>query len=446
MNTNVDPLAAALDEGEGGARFKTTGVKLTRARIQEGVAEARRGARDLVVWCVEPRGFGCRIRASGAASYIFQYRPRGGRRARLRKLTIGRLETYAPDEARQVARRHAQAVAEGRDPQEEKLAARRAPTVFELFERYAAVEGRRLSPRSLLNQRSHMANQLAPLAKMRIDSVRKSDVAAVHARAVSTPYAANRAIATLSALFAFAEREDLLPPNSNPARGVRKYKERHRERMLDGDEVARLWGALIDLQAEEAHRFAAPAIMLGMLTGWRVGEVRSLAWAAVDLGAGEAVIHGKTGERRAPFPGSSLKLLHYLAEASQGYGRGADRGVWVFPSLAGKTRERGPLTDWEHQRTWRKAVAASGVVDVRRHDLRHLIAGVIGMQTGSALRVKEAMGHRSLAMSERYISPISALQRRSTDQAAALVLAIAERGKTAVAEAVGGATEPADTL
>ena len=55
---------------------------------------------------------------------------------------------------------------------------------------------------------------------------------------------------------------------------------------------------------------------------------------------------------------------------------------------------------------------------------------MIGLQTGSALRVKEAMGHRSLAMSERYVAPISALQRRSTDQAAALVLAIAEREET----------------
>ncbi|MEM9726335.1 MAG: integrase family protein, partial [Pseudomonadota bacterium] len=408
------------------------GVKLTRSRILEGVAHAKRKRRDIILWCVEPRGFGCRIRASGAASYIFQYRARGGRRAPVRKLTIGKLETYAPDEARGVARRHAQTVAEGGDPQMEKMALRRTPSLRELFDLYLSTETRRLAPKTIDNMRSHMRAPLAPLAARPIDTIRKSDVAHRMAQLADTPYAANRALATLSALFSFAEQRDLTPPNSNPAKGVRRYPERHRERMMTADEVAALWSALIDLQAEQKHRFAAPAIMLGMLTGWRVGEVRTLRWDAVDMVVHEATILGKTGPRRAPFPRSTHRLLHYLLEVSAAFGQGRHRGAWVFPALAGAAREQGPLSDWEHRRSWEKAVAAAGLRDVRRHDLRHLIAGVIGLQTGSALRVKEAMGHRSLAMSERYVAPISALQRRSTDQAAALVLAIAEREKDAL--------------
>ena len=319
----------------------TKGVRLTKARIAEGVALARRQRRDVILWCVEPPGFGCRIRETGAASFIFQYRPRGGRRSPVRKLTIGKTEVYSPDEARQVARRHAQAVAEGRDPQAEKMSARQIPTLRELFETYLAAEEGRLSPRTLSNARSHMRNQLAPLLATRIDMIRKSDLSALHGRQSETPYAANRAMATLSAVFGFAEARDLLPPNSNPARGLRRYRERNRIRMLTAEEVAALWSALIDLQAEEAHRFAAPAIMLGMLTGWRVGEVRTLRWEAVDMTTYEATISGKTGARRAPFPGSTHKLLHYLAAVSPAYGEGEHRAAWVFPSLAGATRERG---------------------------------------------------------------------------------------------------------
>lgn len=407
--------------------METSGRKLTRARIDEGIVVARKEKRDLIIWCLEPRGFGCRIRRSGAASYIFQYRPRGGRDAPTRKLTLGKLELYTPEEARAVARRHAQAVAEGRDPQLEKMAARRAPTLGDLFESYLAAEGPRLSERTIVNMRSHMRNQLAPLARLRVDEVTRGVVAERHARLSAAPYAANRAMATLSAVFTYAERQELARPGANPVKGLRRYPERHRERMLDAEEIARLWAALIALQADAKHRFAAPAIMMGMLTGWRVGEVRTLAWEAIDLVSREATITGKTGARRAPFPTSTHQLLLYLADASQAHGIGPARGRWVFPSLAGRTAERGPLADWEHDRTWRAALDAAGLEDLRRHDLRHLIAGVIGMQTGSALRVKEAMGHRSIAMSERYIAPISALQRRSTDQAAALVLALAER-------------------
>lgn len=415
--------------------IQTSGLRLTRGRIAEGVEAAQAERRDLILWCVEPKGFGCRIRPSGAASYIFQYRVRGGRTGPVRKLTIGKCETFSPEEARAAARRYAQAVALGRDPQREKMEARRQPTLAELFERYLAEEGRRLSERTVANIRSHLRNQLKPLASIRIDDIRKGDVAALHSALHATPYAANRAMATLSSVFSFAERRDLLPTGSNPVKGLRRYRERHRERMLDAAEVAALWSALIDLQEEERHRFAAPAIMLGMLTGWRVGEVRTLAWERVDLVDYEAIIIGKTGPRRAPFPRSTHALLHYLAEVTPAYGRGQHRGAYVFPSTAGKTRDIGPLSDWEHHRTWAKAVARAGVEDIRRHDLRHLIAGVIGMQTGSALRVKEALGHRSLAISERYVAPISALQRRSTDQAAALVLAFAEGEELALDQA-----------
>ncbi len=412
--------------------IQTSGLRLTRARIVEGVEAAVEAGRDVILWCTEPRGFGCRIRASGASSFIYQYRVRGGRNGPVRKLTIGKTSTFSPEEARAAARQYAQAVALGRDPQREKIAAREQPTLAQLFERYLGEEGRRLSPRTLANVHSHLRNQLKPLANLRIDDIRKGDIASVHGALHATPYAANRAMATLSSVFSFAERRDLLPTGSNPVKGLRRYPERHRERMLDAGEIAALWSALIDLQEIERHRFAAPASMLGMLTGWRVGEVRTLAWENVDLVAYEAVIIGKTGARRAPFPKSTHGLLHYLAEASQAFGRGKHRGAYVFPSTAGKTRDVAPLSDWEHQRTWGKAVERADVVDIRRHDLRHLIAGLVGMQTGSALRVKEALGHRSLAISERYVAPIGALQRRTTDQAAALVLALAEREEGAV--------------
>lgn len=406
---------------------QTSGARLTRARIVQGVEIAQTEARDIILWCVEPIGFGARVRASGAVSFIYQYRVRGGRSGPVRKLTIGKPGAFSVEEARTVAREHARAVALGHDPQRDKMEARAVLTLDELFERYEAEEGKRLSPRTLANARAHMRNQLKPLANARIDDIRKKDVAQLHAKLSDAPYAANRAVATLSSVFAFAERIDLLPTGTNPARGLRRYPEKNRERMLDADEIAKLWSALIDLQREERHVFAAPAIMLGMLTGWRVGEVRTLSWDAVDLAGREAMIVGKTGPRRAPFPSSTEKLFRYLGEVSKPFGVGEDRGRWVFPSLAGKTRERGPVADWEHERTWRAALTAAELHDIRRHDLRHLIAGVIGLQTGSALRVKEAMGHRSIAMSERYVSPISALQRRSTEQAAALVLAVAER-------------------
>lgn len=430
------------DAARAAATIRTSGQRLTRGRIAEGVAFAQTQGRDVVLWCLEPRGFGCRIRPSGAASYIYQYRVRGGRTGPVRKLTIGKVSSFSPEEARKVARDHAQAAALGRDPQREKMDARRVLTVGELHAAWRADETGRLSPRTLLNAASHMRRQLRPLASRRIDDVSRGEVARLHAGLKATPYAANRAIATLSTLYGFAARQGWLAPERNPVKGLRRHREAHRTRMLAAEEVAALWSALIDLQAHARHRFAAPAIMLGMLTGWRVGEVRSLEWPLIDLTRFEATIVGKTGARMAPFPHSTRSLLCWLVEASRGYGRGPARNRYVFPSTAGKFAETAPLSDWEHDRTWRKAVQHAGLQDIRRHDLRHLIAGLIGAQTGSALRVKEALGHRSLAISERYVAPIGALQRQSTDHAAALVLAVAERERNELI--VTSATTEAD--
>ena len=279
--------------------------------------------------------------------------------------------------------------------------------------------------------RSHLRTLLAPFSERPVASIRRAEIAGWHAATTETPYAGNRALATLSTLFSFAERMEMTPPlgegwNGNPVRGVPRHREAHRERMLSSQELSSLWAALLSLEQTPRHRFAAAALRLGALTGWRVGEVRALAWRDIDLDGREATIHGKTGARRAPLPMPAAELLATLRVATRHFGLGEHHGRWAFPSTAGGTAELGPLTDWEHRRTWEKAVMSAGLTDLRRHDLRHLVAGVIGAQTGSALRVKEAMGHRSVAVSERYVSPISTLQRRTTDQAASLILSIAE--------------------
>ncbi|MBX2854086.1 MAG: site-specific integrase [Rhodobacteraceae bacterium] len=413
-------------------------AKLTQKRVGMVIREAMREKRDVMAWCVEPKGFGCRARPSGGASYIFQFRTPGGRAGRTQKITIGKTTTFSPEEARVIARGYAQEVALGRDPRRPGEGAAlepekpSSPTLRALFELFLEQNHARLSPKTLDGMRSHLRAQWADMAERPIDEIRRIDVAGRHAALTETPYAANRALATLSTLFSFAERMELRPIGSNPVRGVQKHKESHRERFMTADEIAALWTALVSLEAIPRHRFAAACIRLGLLTGWRVGEARTLEWRDVDLNGREAMIHGKTGTRCAPLAPPVCALLAPLSQATVHYGLGEHHGRYVFPSTAGVTDEFAPLTDWEHRRSWEKAVEVSGVENIRRHDLRHLVAGVIGMQTGSALRVKEAMGHRSVSVSERYVSPISDLQRRSTDQAAALIVDLATQKTKAV--------------
>jgi hypothetical protein len=59
---------------------------------------------DYVIWDGTLPCFGVRARESGAKSYIVHYRAGRGRKAALRKYTLGSASALTPDEARKLAK------------------------------------------------------------------------------------------------------------------------------------------------------------------------------------------------------------------------------------------------------------------------------------------------------------------------------------------------------
>ena len=79
------------------------------------------------------KGFGVRMKPSGVGSYILQYRNSEGR---TRRLTLGRIASLTPEQARALAKDKQHAIAHGADPSAERRAARKGITVAELCDRY----------------------------------------------------------------------------------------------------------------------------------------------------------------------------------------------------------------------------------------------------------------------------------------------------------------------
>src|SRR5215467_4503171 len=84
---------------------------------------------DHFVWDDTLIGFGVRVQASGAKSYVVKYRAGSGRGAPTRRLTLGRVGTLTPDDARTLAKKNLGAVAHGNDPAALKAAERRAASL-----------------------------------------------------------------------------------------------------------------------------------------------------------------------------------------------------------------------------------------------------------------------------------------------------------------------------
>ncbi|HEY5819589.1 MAG TPA: Arm DNA-binding domain-containing protein [Mesorhizobium sp.] len=85
------------------------------------------------IFDADVRGFGLRVFPSGQKSWVLEYKNiEGGRKASTRRITIGKVSEFTPEEARKLADRLRSQVKVGIDPQHEKAERRKAATVTEL--------------------------------------------------------------------------------------------------------------------------------------------------------------------------------------------------------------------------------------------------------------------------------------------------------------------------
>ncbi|MBW8708559.1 MAG: DUF4102 domain-containing protein, partial [Alphaproteobacteria bacterium] len=98
--------------------------KLTK-RVVDGLQPDPDG-RDVTHFDAEIRGFGVRVKPSGAKSYVLKYRNRFGQQ---RKFHIARVGDVTPDQARDQAIKLRGRIADGKDPVLDRNAERSAVTV-----------------------------------------------------------------------------------------------------------------------------------------------------------------------------------------------------------------------------------------------------------------------------------------------------------------------------
>ena len=147
------------------------------------------------------------------------------------------------------ARRVVNRIKAGEDPVPEPLPARLAggPTVAGLAARYmekhVAVRCKQSTAEGI---RGLLGKYILPeFGKLPLLAVERERVAAFHVRLNGVPYAANRAAALMSRMYAMAADWEMVPDGTNPCRSVRKYPARGRERFLTDTEFRRAHRGLL---------------------------------------------------------------------------------------------------------------------------------------------------------------------------------------------------------
>ncbi|MBB4266680.1 tyrosine-type recombinase/integrase [Roseospira visakhapatnamensis] len=378
------------------------------------------------LWDGELRGFGVRVIASGLKTFVVQYRSAEGRS---RRMTLGRFGPLTVDQARARARVTLGAVAAGDDPAEDRQRQGRPVTVAEVCDWYLAeAEAGRLlgrshrpiKPSTLAMDRSRIETHIKPLLGRRaVRTLTVGDIERMQADIASGATArrrgsgrggattggtgvAARSVTTFRALLGHARRHGVI--KSNPATGARRFPDKHRDRRLSLVEIGRLGVALRDGRPAGLHPTGLAMVRVLLLTGFRIGEARSLQWDWIDHEQGCVRFPDtKSGPQVRVIGRRALDLLTPLPVPGG--------SPFVFPADQGD----GPFTAAPD--TLRRLCAMTGLTDVTPHTLRHTFASVAGDLGFSELTIAALLGHAARGVTQGYVH-IDAAQRLAADRVA----------------------------
>jgi hypothetical protein len=218
-------------------------VKLSKRTIDA----LKPAAKSFIAFDATLKGFGVRVLPSGAKSWIIEYRPDGGGRSvGKRRLKLGDTFELTPSEARNAARIALSRVRLGNDPALDRSAARRQMTVAALAEEFIKDHARAKRKSSTARDYAQVLRKIVvpAIGSRKVDKVTQSTIGRLHLSLKETPYHANKVVAVVGSMYSFAASRHIVPEGFNPARGIQRYPESHRERFLTTAELDRLGAAL----------------------------------------------------------------------------------------------------------------------------------------------------------------------------------------------------------
>jgi integrase len=253
--------------------MKGIAMKLTQRDV--GTVVVPSGKSEVIQFDDAIPGFGYRVRVSGAATWIFQYKLG----SKQRRLTLGSAKAIGAKNAREIASKLHARVRLGEDPAGDKIESRAkaAETFGSILQPFLSVKKTELKARSFQEVERHLLQRARRLHGMQLSAIDRRTVANLltNLAANSGPAAANSIRASLSAFFSWAMREGLA--EANPVIGSNKAAvNASRDRVLTDDELRAIWNAVGD----DAY---GDIVKLLALTGQRRDEIGALRWSEVNL-------------------------------------------------------------------------------------------------------------------------------------------------------------------
>jgi len=349
-------------------------MKLTKLRV-EAFPIPTDG--QVFYWDDELRGFGVRVTASGARSYVVQGRVAG----KSRRVTLGAHGRITCDEARKKAKAALVALDDGIDPQiEKKRTESFAVTLRDVAEVYCrerrTSKGGELTAATKADILKHIGKSFSDWADQPVSSITR-DMCSARFSELSArgPAQANQAFRILRALLNYA-RESYRPGGvpilmENPVSVVSGKKMWNpnvaKSTRIPMESVGTVWNLLQDRRTSPAvlpiGQTGADIITFIMLTGCRWSEAAELTWDCVNLDGGSWHIPDPKNHNPVTFPLSSQ--THALLAARPRI----EDNAFVFPA-------RGKAGHVQDARFTMKEVSQVAGLHLTPHDLRRTFIAI----------------------------------------------------------------------
>lgn len=366
--------------------------RFTNSSIKALPANTDTRSTEVEVSDTEVIGLKCLSGRTGNKRFLLRYTFHGTKKS----ISIGRFPEIDVGTARQIARRHKEAIALGNDPKAERDNYRAMPTLSEFFHQ-TYVPFIKRHKKSWDKDVQRFTQYIEPcLGKIRYCDLRAREIQQVlfdmlegriHGQQYA-PSTCNRALAILKTMGRYALRQDVL--EKNEADKIPLLKENNqRTRFFDADEIRRI----LDAAARYPNKAAGGLIAMLLLTGTRKSEMLNVMHKHIDRDNRSLFIpYTKNGRSRTVYLSDvALSIIDSIPRAGSN------------PYLFAVKDNGKPISEprWAYE----KILAECGIdkSEVCFHTTRHSVASLL-VSSGqySLYDVKAQLAHASIQSTERY--------------------------------------------
>tara|TARA_R110002051_G_scaffold153904_1_gene226236 strand:- start:7516 stop:8685 length:1170 start_codon:yes stop_codon:yes gene_type:complete len=371
-------------------------INFTKAALA-AAGTAAKGKRDYY-YDAKEKGLVLAVTPAGGKSFYLYKRIDG----RPERLLLGKFPDLTVENARKLAASAKGEIAMGENPQKAKRSIRDEMTFGALFSEYLEKHSK-VHKRSWAYDEREVNKFLKHWFNRKISSIEKAEVERLHAKVGKDNglYQANRLLERIRSIFNKAA--DWGWQGTNPATGIKKYREKSRDRFLQPEELPRFFEAL----ANEPNEAARDFFMISLLAGARKSNTLAMRWDEISF-------HGETW-RIALTKNDDPQIVHLSPQAMEILKERKLHSLspWVFPGGGAS----GHLAD--PKKAWMRILKEAGIADLRIHDLRRTLGSWQAATGANSYIIGKSLGHRSQQSTAVYarlnLDPVRDSVNKATD-------------------------------